>query len=45
LKKTLETLEKAFGKEWLWIEINGGSSLGRSKLEFGCKTRRRKQMV
>jgi hypothetical protein len=38
----LESIKEDLGKEWLWIEINGGSSLGRSRLELGCRTRRRR---
>jgi hypothetical protein len=37
----LRNIRVVFGKEWLWIEINGGSSLGRSRLELSCRTRRR----
>jgi hypothetical protein len=29
----------------VWIQINGGLSLGQSRLELGCRTRRRRSIV
>jgi hypothetical protein len=40
LNNNLETLKQASGKEWPWKEKNGGASLGWSRLEIGCITRR-----